>query len=147
MAKNDNNPLLNQSRTKLSELLAVHEETPWSEDVIVNDRNRVRVVYNQPGEAVFDLVNPDNDEIWIVLFGQVTWRIGDEGTMNARPGDIVYVPAGTTYSIRTTGQDPSIRVSINAPDAPEPPPVNAAPINSNPERIPGDPRHPETAGE
>lgn len=142
MAKDQHSPLLNRRRTKLSELLAAHEETPWSEDVIVNDRNRVRVVYNQPGEAVFDLVNPDNDEFWIVLFGQVTWRIGGEGTMNARPGDIVFVPAGTTYSIRTTGRDPSIRVSINAPDAPEPSPADTRPINPNPERIPGDPRHP-----
>jgi hypothetical protein len=63
MANNDNKSLLNQHRTKLSDLLALHEETPWSQDVIVNDRNRVRVVYNQPGEAVFDLINPDNDEV------------------------------------------------------------------------------------
>ena len=91
MMTNDNSSLLNQQRTSLSDLLAAHEETPWSEDVIVNDRNRVRVIYNQPGESVFDLINPDNDEFWIVLFGQISWRIGDEGVMNARPGDIVFV--------------------------------------------------------
>ncbi len=142
MTTNDNSSLLNQRRTSLSDLLAAHEETPWSEDVIVNDRNRVRVIYNQPGESVFDLINPDNDEFWIVLFGQVSWRIGDDGVMNARPGDIVFVPAGTKYSIRTTGRDPSVRVSINAPDAPEPPKAESAPINPNPERIPGDPRYP-----
>jgi mannose-6-phosphate isomerase-like protein (cupin superfamily) len=145
MANNDNDQLLNQRRTKLSDLLAVHEETPWSEDVIVNDRNRVRVVYNQPGESVFDLINPDNDEFWVVMFGQITWRIAGEGVMNARPGDIVLVPAGTKYSIRTTGRDPSIRVSINAPDAPEPPSVESTPINRNPERIPGDPRYPDAS--
>ncbi|MFP6593496.1 MAG: cupin domain-containing protein [Dehalococcoidia bacterium] len=144
MTTNDNSSLLNQQRTSLSDLLAAHEETPWSEDVIVNDRNRVRVIYNQPGESVFDLNNPDNDEFWIVLFGQISWRIGDEGVMNARPGDIVFVPAGTKYSIRTTGRDPSVRVSINAPDAPEPPKAESAPINPNPERIPGDPRYPGT---
>ena len=142
MATNDNSSLLNQQRTSLSDLLAAHEETPWSEDVIVNDRNRVRVIYNQPSESVFDLINPSNDEFWIVLFGQISWRIGDEGVMNARPGDIVFVPAGTKYSIRTTGRDPSVRVSINAPDAPEPPKAESAPINPNPERIPGDPRYP-----
>ncbi|MBT3943061.1 MAG: cupin domain-containing protein [Chloroflexi bacterium] len=142
MANSDNNSLLNLPRTKLSELLALHEETPWSEDVIVNDRNRVRVIYNMPGESLFDLINPDNDEIWIVLFGQVSWRIGDEGVTNARPGDIIFVPAGTKYSIRTTGRDPSVRVSINAPDAPEPPEVGTAPINPDAERIPGDPRYP-----
>jgi mannose-6-phosphate isomerase-like protein (cupin superfamily) len=142
MADNDNNSFLNQRRTSLSDLLATHEETPWSEDVIVNDRNRVRVIYNQPGESVFDLKNPDNDEFWIVLFGQISWRIGEDGVMNARPGDIVFVPAGTKYSIRTTGRDPSVRVSINAPDAPEPPEAKSAPINPNPERIPGDPRYP-----
>jgi len=144
MTTNDNNSLLNQRKTSLSDLLAAHEETPWSEDVIVNDRNRVRVIYNQPGESVFDLKNPDNDEFWIVLFGQISWRIGDDGVMNARPGDIVFVPAGTKYSIRTTGRDPSVRASINAPDAPEPPEAKSAPINPNPERIPGDPRYPET---
>ena len=142
MTTNDNNSLLNQHRTSLSDLLAAHEETPWSEDVIVNDRNRVRVIYNQPGESLFDLNNPDNDEFWIVLFGQISWRIGDEGVMNARPGDIVFVPAGTKYSIRTTGRDPSVRVSINSPDAPDPPQAESAPINPNPERIPGDPRYP-----
>lgn len=142
MTTNDNNSLLNQHRTSLSDLLAAHEETPWSEDVIVNDRNRVRVIYNQPGESLFDLNNPDNDEFWIVLFGQISWRIGDEGVMNARPGDIVFVPAGTKYSIRTTGRDPSVRVSINSPDAPDPPKAESAPINPNPERIPGDPRYP-----
>ena len=142
MMTNDKSSLLNQHRTSLSDLLAAHEETPWSEDVIVNDRNRVRVVYNQPGESVFDLINPENDEFWIVLFGQISWRIGDEGVMNARPGDIVFVPAGTKYSIRTTGRDPSVRVSINAPDAPEPPKAKSALINPNPERIPGDPRYP-----
>ncbi|MFP6678563.1 MAG: cupin domain-containing protein [Dehalococcoidia bacterium] len=142
MAKNKQSSLINQRRTKLSELLALHKETPWSEDVIVNDRNRVRVIYNMPGESVFDMVNPDNDELWIVLFGQVTWRIGDEGTMNARPGDIMFVPAGIKYSIRTSGRDPSVRVSINAPDAPEPPNVGTALINPDAERIPGDPRHP-----
>lgn len=144
MANSDNNSLLNQRKTSLSDLLAAHEETPWSEDVIVNDRNRVRVIYNQPGESVFDLINPDNDEFWIVLFGQISWRIGDDGVMNARPGDIVFVPAGTKYSIRTTGRDPSVRVSINAPDAPEPPKAESTPINPDPERIPGDPRYPET---
>ncbi len=143
MMTNDNGSLLNQQRTSLSDLLAAHEETPWSEDVIVNDRNRVRVIYNQPSESVFDLINPDNDEFWIVLFGQISWRIGDEGVMNARPGDIVFVPAGTKYSIRTTGRDPSVRVSINAPDAPEPPKIESALINPNPERIPGDPRYPD----
>ena len=142
MPTNDNSSLLNQQRTSLSDLLAAHEETPWSEDVIVNDRNRVRVIYNQPSESVFDLINPGNDEFWIVLFGQISWRIGDEGVMNARPGDIVFVPARTKYSIRTTGRDPSVRVSINAPDAPEPPKAESAPINPNPERIPGDPRYP-----
>lgn len=142
MTTNDNNSLLNQHRTSLSDLLAAHEETPWSEDVIVNDRNRVRVIYNQPGESIFGLNNPDNDEFWIVLFGQISWRIGDEGVMNARPGDIVFVPAGTKYSIRTTGRDPSVRVSINSPDAPDPPQAESAPINPNPERIPGDPRYP-----
>ena len=52
MANSDNNSLLNQRRTSLSDLLAAHEETPWSEDVIVNDRNRVRVIYNQPADPL-----------------------------------------------------------------------------------------------
>ncbi len=57
---------------------------------------------------------PHEDELFLVVSGQVTITIGD-ATATVGPGDFAYAPPNTTHSFRAAGGKPAVMFSINSP--------------------------------
>jgi ethanolamine utilization protein EutQ (cupin superfamily) len=50
-----------------------------------------------------------------VLQGKIIWSVEGEESFVADPGDVVYLEKDTSYSIKTTGELSSIRLTVSAP--------------------------------
>ncbi len=57
---------------------------------------------------------PNEDEIFLVVSGQVTITIGAV-TETVGPGDFAYAPPNTTHAFRAAGGKPAVMFSINSP--------------------------------
>ncbi|MCF6263824.1 MAG: cupin domain-containing protein [Xanthomonadales bacterium] len=57
---------------------------------------------------------PNEDEIFLVVSGQVTITIGHE-TQTVGSGDFAYAPRNTTHAFRAAGGKPAVMFSINSP--------------------------------
>ncbi|MEX0762203.1 MAG: cupin domain-containing protein [Dehalococcoidia bacterium] len=88
----------------------------WSEEVVLDDRNRANMIHNMPGETNRPHWHPDMDEWWVVLKGELTWKIGDREPVVARKGDLVFAGAGYLHEIKTIGNESSIRLAVTTPD-------------------------------
>ena len=56
------------------------------------------------------------DKWWVVLAGEIEFSISDDAPVTAGPGDLVFVPGGTSHNLMTIGDKPSIRLTMTAPD-------------------------------
>lgn len=102
-----------------------HKERPlW-----VDDRNRLTVLMNEPGESNDAHWHDDFDEWWMVLEGEIDFEIGLPAdkvgteykeliTIHAKKGDLVFCPKGLRHHIRTVGTVTSYRLAIATPTAP-----------------------------
>jgi len=57
---------------------------------------------------------PHEDELFLVVSGQVEIMIGDL-TQTVGPGDFAYAPPNTTHSFKAAGGKPAVMFSINSP--------------------------------
>ena len=106
----------NLIHTKFSDLLHRNgTDVNWKEVVVLDERNRALVTHELPGKNNRRMWHPGMHKWWVVLSGSLQWDIGDE-VVNAVLGDVVFVPSETPHEIRTTGDEPSVRLTITAPD-------------------------------
>ncbi len=109
-------PLPNLLHTRFADLLATNgEDSAWSEVVVKDSRNTATIISQLPGTMSDERV-PSRDEWWVMLGGTATvsTREGDIDTME---GDIVLAEPGTTYTVETTGDTPSIRILVTETNA------------------------------
>ncbi len=118
--------LLDNARTmKDVKEIGPHKDMP----IWVDDRNRLTVLMNQPGESNDAHWHDDFDEWWMVLEGEIDFEIGlpanKQGapygeiiTIHARKGDLVFCPKGLRHHIRTVGTRTSYRLAVATPAAP-----------------------------
>ena len=59
---------------------------------------------------------PSRDEWWVVLAGGGVMRTPD-GDLDMSEGDIVVAEPGTTYTVATTGDTPSVRILVTDTNA------------------------------
>jgi mannose-6-phosphate isomerase-like protein (cupin superfamily) len=59
-------------------------------------------------------VHHEDDESWYVLEGTLGFRVGD-GTVEAGPGAVVFVPRGTPHSFWNAGPGPARYVLVMTP--------------------------------
>ena len=106
----------NLLRTNMDEMLEHFGEPPWVQTVIDNDRNRVNLICQAPGMTNDAHWHPDFDEWWAVLRGELTWEVGkNRPLIDAKEGDLVFVPRGMRHHITTVGNDISLRLAVTTP--------------------------------
>lgn len=107
----------NRIHTPFDYMLARHgTDTSWSEEILLDQRNRVNFIHQIPGEGNRPHWHPDMDEWWVVLKGEIEWRVGDDDPFTAKRGDIVFVESGRAHAIDTIGDESSVRLAVTSPD-------------------------------
>ncbi len=121
----------NRIHTPLDYMLDRHgTDSSWSEQVLLDQHNRVNMIHQLPGEGNRPHWHPDMDEWWVVLKGELEWRVGGRHaalsgngtgadyteTFRAKRGDIVFAEAGRAHAIDTVGDESSIRLAVTSPD-------------------------------
>jgi mannose-6-phosphate isomerase-like protein (cupin superfamily) len=87
----------------------------WVEVVVSDNRNYATYSHNLPGTVSGSTSHDDENRWWVVLQGQIEWRVDGEENVMVGAGDVVFVEHGKGYSIATVGEEPSIRITIAAP--------------------------------
>ena len=88
----------------------------WKELAVLDSRNRLLITHELPGTKNRRYWHPDMDKWWAVIEGEIEFTISDQMPVTAKPGDLVFVPGGTSHNLMTVGNKPSIRVTVTAPD-------------------------------
>jgi quercetin dioxygenase-like cupin family protein len=57
--------------------------------------------------------HPESSEFWLIMTGQISYRIEGQPFIVANEGDVVYVPINTYHLARFHGEGPSCRLAIN----------------------------------
>ncbi|MCY4583517.1 MAG: hypothetical protein OXE50_12100, partial [Chloroflexi bacterium] len=109
-------PLPNLLHTRFADLLATNgEESAWTEVVVKDSRNTATIISQLPG-TVCEERTPLRDEWSVILAGHATVHTPN-GDLDTMEGDIVLAEPGTTYTIETTGNTPSIRILVTDTNA------------------------------
>ena len=113
----DNLPPPNRIWTPLDYMIERHGvDEPWAEQVLLDQRNRANMIHQLPGQSNRPHWHPDMDEWWVVLKGELEWRVGNKQPFRACRGDFVFVEAGYSHEIVTVGSESSIRLAVTSPD-------------------------------
>ncbi len=88
----------------------------WSEQVLLDQRNRANMIHQMPGEKNRPHWHPNCDEWWVVLKGDLEWRVGERPPFQASKGDVVFVERGLSHAITTVGTESSVRLAVTTPD-------------------------------
>ena len=107
----------NLIHTKLSSLIDRNgTSSNWVEAAVSDNRNYAIYTHEVSGTASGPTSHPAEDRWWVVLQGQVEWSIDYEESVSAGAGDVVFIDQGKSYSMKTVGDEPSIRITIAAPE-------------------------------
>ena len=88
-------------------------EPPFSTSLLADDRNRANIIGHAPGMTNNAHWHPDFNEWWTILKGELTWQVGkNRPLIEAREGDIVFVPEGMRHHISTVGDETSLRLAV-----------------------------------
>lgn len=100
--------------TKLADLKAKYKgQANWREVIVNDDHLRSEYIQDAPGTKVSRRYHPDTREWWVVMDGQIRFDIEGQDSLVAKKGSMVQVPAQTTYSMETIGDQPSLRFETN----------------------------------
>ena len=90
-------------------------DAAWTQVVVQDSRNTATIISQPPGN-VSDEQTPSRDEWWVMLAGGAVMRTPD-GDLDMSEGDIVVAEPGTTYTVATTGDAPSVRILVTDTNA------------------------------
>ena len=106
----------NLIHTKLQDVVArIGDNSNWVELIVSDERNYSTYIHELPGTFNQPDVHADENRWWVVVQGKVEWDIAGQDIYTTGPGDVVFVDAGVSYSTKTVGNEPSIRISVEAP--------------------------------
>ena len=109
-------PMPNLLHTRFSELLAKNGlDASWSQIVVKDSRNTAEIISRLP-DTVSEERTPTRDEWWVMLAGSASVSTPD-GDLHTTKGDIVVAEPGTTYTVETTGDTPSVRILVTDTNA------------------------------
>jgi quercetin dioxygenase-like cupin family protein len=113
----DQSELPNLLLSKRSAMRERFGEPPWSDGLLVDDRNRANLIGHGQGMTNNAHWHPDFNEWWTILQGKLTWEIGEGRPMiEAKEGDIVFVPEGMRHHISSVGAGTSLRLAVTNPE-------------------------------
>ncbi|MFN7919627.1 MAG: cupin domain-containing protein [Bryobacteraceae bacterium] len=103
---------------KLSDLDAKFRgKADWRETVMDDEHMKAEYVSAAPGTKSAPRFHPDTREWWMVLRGEMRFRIQGQAEIVARKGSMVQVPMQTIYSWEVTGSEPALRLEVNIAQA------------------------------
>ncbi len=106
----------NLIHTKFSALVERNgTSSNWVEVAVSDNRNYATYTHELSGAASETTSHSDENRWWVVLQGNLEWSIEGEDVVSAGPGDVVFLEKGKTYSTRTVGDEPSVRITIASP--------------------------------
>ncbi|MXY44793.1 MAG: hypothetical protein F4Y50_12200 [Dehalococcoidia bacterium] len=109
-------PMPNLLHTRFADLRESNgHEAAWSQVVVHDSRNTAKIISQLPGTAS-DQRTPSRDEWWVMLAGDAVVRTSG-GDIDTIEGDIVVAEPGTTYTVETTGDIPSVRILVTDTNA------------------------------
>lgn len=109
-------PMPNLLHTRFADVLATNgSDSAWTEVVVQDNRNTATMISQLP-RTVSDERTPSRDEWWVMLSGSAVVRTSG-GDLETIAGDVVVAEPGTTYSIATTGNSPSIHILVTDTNA------------------------------
>jgi mannose-6-phosphate isomerase-like protein (cupin superfamily) len=68
----------------------------------------------QPGLGAPIHHQPQEDELWFAVEGEVVWTVGNL-TRTVRKGGFAYVPRNTTHAFENAGSEPAVMFALNIP--------------------------------
>ena len=109
----------NMLHTTVESMLSRFGPPMWTEPVVLDDRNRAGFIHYGPGMSSNPHWHPGLDEWWTVLKGELRWQIGvGRPPIEARQGDIVFVPEGLKHGITNIGDETTVRLAVTPTDMP-----------------------------
>lgn len=100
--------------TKLSEVRAKHNgKKEWRERVVDDDHITADYVYHQPGFRIGRRFHSDTREWWVILDGEVRFKIEGQDDVLAKKGGMVQVPAQTIFNYEVLGNKPALLFDVN----------------------------------
>ena len=109
---------LNRLQNSVGDIVAAKGEPPWVERIVLSGGMCANLICAPPGNSSRRHYHPDDDEFWIVMGGEMLWEVEGHAPMQAKNGDIMYVPKGLAHNIVTVGDGPSLRLAVGIPDIP-----------------------------
>ena len=110
---------MNKPHTLFSDVAAEGEKKNGTYRVVEDDRAVANAIYgyakNLPpiNEADRGHYHPECAEFWLIMAGQVRYKIENQPLIIADEGDVVYVPKFTFHAPRWHGDGPSCRLAMN----------------------------------
>ena len=96
---------------------AVVAGTEKTREFVVDDRGYANIIYGRggpaPNAADKGHFHTDSSEFWLILVGQIRYKIEGLETFIADQGDIVYVPKQRWHLASFAGEGPSARLAMN----------------------------------
>ena len=109
----------NMLHTTVESMLARFGPPMWTEPVVLDERNRAGFIHYGPGMSSNPHWHPGLDEWWTVLKGELRWQIGvGRPPIEARQGDVVFVPEGLKHGITSIGDETTVRLAVTPTDMP-----------------------------
>ncbi len=109
----------NMTHTRVEWMLGHFGPPMWTQPVILDERNKAGFIHYGPGMASNPHWHPGLDEWWTVLKGELRWQIGtNRPPIEARQGDVIFVPEGLKHGITSIGEDTTVRLAVTPPDMP-----------------------------
>ena len=116
-----NQPITSHPQIQLTNIGDVesshHINSPWSEVLISDGRNRVSLISGPPGTPPDPHLHPDYNEWWINIGGITQWQVGQYEKLQAEFGDVVIAPAGYSHDIRPKGKTNALRLAVSSPNS------------------------------
>lgn len=104
----------NLVHTRLNDVVSSHGPAPWSQEIVLDINNRAHIVAAPIGQAPEEHTHLDGDQWFAVLRGELDWDVAGQQTVRARPGDLLYVAAGTAHKLTPRGSEDTLRLSCTA---------------------------------
>ncbi len=105
----------NRILTPLAYMIERHgTDEAWRETVIADQRNRVEMVHAMPGDSVATL-NESSNAWWVVISGQINYRLGNDSPITVSKGSVVYSNAGEERNITINGEQSAILIEVTDP--------------------------------
>ena len=109
----------NMLHTSVEAMLARFGPPMWTEPVVLDERNKAGFIHYGPGMSSNPHWHPGLDEWWTVLKGELRWQTGaGRPPVDARQGDIVFVPEGLKHGITSVGEETTVRLAVTPTEMP-----------------------------